>query len=264
MTETIVWIVTGLCVAGAIFLLILGRIKGNLLIVFFDWVSGTLNSGERAFLDFLSVLVPYAVPVIPAYLTYYHTMEMMHFPPWVAGTSAFVVEVLGLTAVTTAIRFYRHNLKYKDSKNRAPFLLAVGVYVFYLVVVLYVNVGLEKLDGARSDAIINAIAAFSLLGVPSGVLVSIRAQHRDILDEREAAKGGNKPKPKNEPKQKYASDFEKEIRAMLAAEHQKSGNILAPREITARLKLDHDKSKGYVSTLTGKWKDENNIKELGF
>ena len=63
--------------------------KKNYLALFFDLISETIAGAERSFLDLLSALVPYCVPVIPAYLTYFHTQNEMGFPVWVAWCSAF-------------------------------------------------------------------------------------------------------------------------------------------------------------------------------
>src|ERR1700690_2020272 len=170
--------------------------KKNLLARFFEFLSETIMGAERAILDFLSALVPYAVPIIPAYLTYYHTIQMMNFPVWVAWTTAFVVEVLGLASVATAVRFYQHNRnveldkeKYKLDKNKArleknkaPFWIAALGYLFYIAVVLAVNVKLEIVANPRSMGVITATGLFSLLSFPSGVLISIRAQFGEMLE----------------------------------------------------------------------------------
>lgn len=160
----------------------------NFLASLFDGVSDTLNGAERSILDFVSMFVPWAVPIIPAYLTFFHTKDMMQFPEWVAWTAAFVVEALGITAVSTAIRFWKNNQQYKSQQEKAPFWLAVGVYVFYIAVVLTVNVLLEVTAGTRSGTVILAIGLFSLLSFPSGVLISIRAQFREQLEDREERK----------------------------------------------------------------------------
>jgi hypothetical protein len=229
---------------------------------FFEWLSNVINGAESSFLNFLGALVPYAVPVIPAYLTFYHTRDMMDFPDWVAWTAAFAVEVLGMTSVSTAIRFYRHNQKYKREENKAPFKLAMGVYVFYIVVVLVVNIILEIVDGSRNHWVIIAIGLFSLLSFPSGVLVSIRAQYRDFLEDREAQRIGGGKKPIHRPN--HASDHKDAIRSLLENEYASSGRILSPKEITASLKLDHDKAKGFVSTFTKNWKSEKGIGSIEF
>lgn len=159
--------------------------KQNYLANVFETISNIINGAERSFLDLMSAVVPYAVPIIPAYLTYYHTMNEMGFPRWIALTAAFVTEVLGITSVSTAIRFQRHNTIYKDTKNKAPFGLAIITYVFYISVVLSVNVLLEITTGTRSPAVIWAIGLFSLLSLPSAVLISIRAQYAEMLEERQ-------------------------------------------------------------------------------
>jgi hypothetical protein len=159
--------------------------NNNFLASMFDAISDTLNGAERSILDFVSIFVPWAVPIIPAYLTFFHTRDMMNFPPWVAWTAAFVVEALGITAVSTAIRFWKNNTLYKSQQEKAPFWLAVGVYVIYIVIVLTVNVLLEITAGSRSGIVILAIGLFCLLSLPSGVLISIRAQFREQLEDRE-------------------------------------------------------------------------------
>lgn len=229
----------------------------------FEFLAKVLNGMERGIIDFISAFVPYAVPVIPAYLTFYHTRDMMDFPAWVAWTAAFVVEALGLASVATVVRFYLHNKRYKSEQNRAPFWIALGVYIFYIVIVIVVNVILEIVADTRGGFIITAIALFSLLSFPSGVLISIRTQYREMLDEKEANK---KPKNNDMPQvvketrgKKPASHYQPQILAMLEAEYEKNQRVLTPKEITARLKLDHNNSKGYVSTTTSKWMSEKGI-----
>ena len=140
---------------------------------------------------------------------------MMGFEIWVAWTAAFVTEVLGITSVSTAIRFYRHNAIYaaqaaanasqpaaqdvkknkvkvnaaaakknKNAKNKAPFGLAVFTYAFYLAIVLSVNVLLLIESQSKTSAVIWAIGLFSMLSVPSGILISIRSQFGEMLEEK--------------------------------------------------------------------------------
>lgn len=162
--------------------------KTNILEKIFRWISDTINGGERAVLDALSAVVPYTTASIPAYLTFDHTLNQMNFPANIAILAAFTVEVLGVTAVSTAIRFWQWNTNHSNKAERAPFILAVGTYAFYIVLTLSVNVILEIAAKQRSGAVIWAIALFSLLSIPSGVLISIRAQFGEMLeDKREKA-----------------------------------------------------------------------------
>lgn len=113
---------------------------------------------------------------------------MLEFPTWLGWTNAFVIESLGLASVATAIRFYRNNKTYKSDKERAPFSLAIFVYVFYLVITISLNVVLEIVSGTRGGWIIFSIAMFTLLSVPSGILISIRSLYTEMLQERDERK----------------------------------------------------------------------------
>ena len=64
--------------------------KVNYLATIFEAISETIAGAEKSFLDLLSAIVPWAVPVIPAYLTYFHTMREMEFPSWVAYTLSLI------------------------------------------------------------------------------------------------------------------------------------------------------------------------------
>ena len=158
--------------------------KTNILEKIFRWISDTINGGERAILDALSTIVPYTTASIPAYLTYTHTLNQMDFPANIATLAAFTVEVLGVTAVSTAIRFWQWNKTHVQEKDRAPFWLAVSTYAFYVLTVLSVNVILEVYAKQRAPAVIWAIGLFSLLSIPSGVLISIRAQFGEMLETK--------------------------------------------------------------------------------
>ena len=237
----------------------------NILGYFFGFIADLITGAEKSFLDFLGALVPYCVPVIPAYLTFYHVQQEMGFPVWVAGTAAFVVETLGMASVSTAIRFWYHNARYKKDENKAPFELAIAVYLFYIVVVITVNVILEIVTGTRTGWIIVAIALFTLLSVPSGVLIAIRAQYSEVLEQIGNRYHKNTIQPMTTAPQsgtlreKHASDYRDRIVSMLDAEFSKSGQVLTPKQITSRLKLEHSRNKGFVSTLTKAWREGKGI-----
>lgn len=147
----------------------------------FDKITNAVNEAENSFVNFLSALAPWGVPIIPAYLTYWHTNVDLKFPSWVAWTAAFVVEVLGLASMRTAIRFWEHNKRYTKDSNRAPVGLAISTYLFYLIVILTVNVILDIQKGVIWINVL-AIGLFSLLSLPAGLLIAIRAQHSELLE----------------------------------------------------------------------------------
>lgn len=261
----------------------------NLLVVFFQFLSKTINGGEKAIVDLISALVPYLVPIIPAWLMYYHAEHDMGFSHNIAITAGAVVEGLGLASVATAVRFFLYNRRFKkDAKtknpNKAPFWAAMGVYAFYVVVVMLVNVIMEAnstAESGRSGWTITAIALFSLLSFPSGLLVALRVGFAEMLEERASARRGSGESPAGgesdedtnakgkKIKQKHASDYQPQIVAYLDKVYKNENRVPLPAEISARFKLDNEKAKGYISTETGKWRQANNVpkdpqKPMGF
>lgn len=253
-----------------------GRKSGNPLNDFFRSISDTANGAETAFLDLLSVAVPYLVPIIPASLTYKHTIDQMGFNSKVAFTAAFVVEVLGTASVATAIRFYRWNQKYKDIKKKAPLWLAITVYAVYIIITITVNVILEIVSKSHTGWVIVAIALFSLLSFPSSVLVSIRTQFREMLEDINGKKPSNNDggqgtdtgagaevqtnqQTADGVKIKHASDYKDQITATFDKHYKKTGKILKLTVISNKFGLDHEKSKGSISDIRNKWMDANGI-----
>lgn len=243
----------------------------SLLNFVFRLLADLFNDAEKSFQDFLMAIVPYAVPIIPAYMTVDHVRKYMDFPAWVAYTAGFVVEAFGITSITTAIKFYYHNRKYKTGENKAPFLPALLSYLTYVLIVVVTNIVLEIVAGTRNGMVIFSISLFTLLSVPSGVLIAIRTQYSQVLESIETKY--HKPKnnkPNNVPTpapseggtyrdEKPASAYHDKIIGYLDAEYKKSGAVLTPKQITTRLKINHANNKGYVSATTKKWKEQNGI-----
>jgi hypothetical protein len=86
------------------------------------------------------------------------------------------------------------------------------VYIFYIVVTITLNVVLEIVDGSRGGWIIFSIGLFTLLSIPSGVLISIRSLYTEMLEERddrkEERKAAKQPRPRwnNAPSLQHNSD----------------------------------------------------------
>lgn len=148
----------------------------------FESITRFLNGIEDSFVNALSAVVPWFVPIIPAYLTFYHTYTDLRFPPWVAWTTAFVVEVLGLASMRTTVKFYEHNRHYTSEERKAPTKITLLIYTSYLTVVLVVNVLLDIKNGVVWWNVL-AVGLFSLLSVPAAMLISVRAQHAELLQK---------------------------------------------------------------------------------
>lgn len=234
----------------------------------FDNITNFVNGVEDSLINLISAVILWMVPTIPAYLTYFHLLVDLKFPKVIAGIGAAVVEFLGLASVRTAIKFWAHNQRYSTQYKRAPFILVIATYVFYIVVVLSVNVILDwgKIEASHEWA----IALFSLLSVPSGYLMSARAQHteleRKIADDNAKAaatrKENKQQKKEEEPPKIYASSKRQEIIDLLEVIWQSEHRIAGGKELASRLQLDADTSKSYVWSLTKTWKETHpEIKE---
>lgn len=226
-----------------------------------------VNGAEGAWMNFISAIVPYGVSFIPASMTYDHVISQLNFSPALAWDAGIVIELFGVVAMHTIIKFWQNNKKYTSEKSekKAPLGLAIFSYSFYLAIVLIVNVVLEIMAGQKDFWGILAIALFSLLGIPSGVLVAIRSQHQEMLVNRFVRpSGGNLPVVPQEIKerrQKKASAYKAKMLSMLDEAYDKNGHVLELTEITAKLKLDHDKAKGFVSTTRTEWMNSKGIQK---
>lgn len=128
-------------------------------------------------IDVLAAYSPLLATLIPAYLTYQNTHTHLGFDRWIAFASAAAVEVLGISAVHTAVSFYQYNTSLtRKTDQRSPFVLALITAVFYIAIVLIVNVGL---DAAHQTDLMNVIAAgtLSLLSMVGALIIAVRSQH---------------------------------------------------------------------------------------
>jgi hypothetical protein len=173
---------------------------------FFDRATRFVNQFEDSFVNFISVIIPWGVPLIPAVILFDHLIKI-GWRPWVAFVAAAVVEGLGLATVNTYFRFERHNKRYKDQKNKMPVWVVIVAYVWYLVIVLFVNVVFDIVAGVSWERII-AITAFSTLSLPASALISVRGMFSEWKSEHEQ-RYERKPKEANEtnePQEKDANE----------------------------------------------------------
>lgn len=248
------------------------------LIKTLEYLTNLINQGEETVINAVSTIVPWLVPVVPAYLTYSHALNKteLNFPQWVAICVGLVVESLGLTSMYRIFQFQEYNRKYKDDGKKAPVIYPIGTYVFYLVVILLVNVVLDYQNGVKVANIV-AIGLLSLLSIPAGILISVQAQHTERKAEAERIRLERKKErdeakrlkllqsqQQNIPQQApapsaNASQYKADIWALLDRVWDDEHRVLSPKEISIALKLDHNKAKGYISTQTSVWKQQNNI-----
>ena len=142
------------------------------------------NALETTLADNVAATVPWLAPLIPAAIAYDHMASVLLFDPWLAFVGAAVVELLGLSTVTTAVQFWQYNIAGDSAKpkpeRRAPFGMAFAAAAFYFLVVITVNVLLDEAGGTARLA----KALLSTLSIVGALTVAIRSQHRRRVDEQ--------------------------------------------------------------------------------
>ena len=150
----------------------------------FERLRQLTNETEATVIGLVAATIPWLAPIIPAYVAYQNMLSVLGFAPWLSFLGALVVEFLGLSSIHTAVQFWDYNRTRRKVDEAAPVYVAAAVGAFYLAVVLTVNV---ILDNAPVDQLI-AKALLSLISVPAGVTLAIRAQHSRQLLQVEAEK----------------------------------------------------------------------------
>ena len=142
------------------------------------------NALETTLADNVAATVPWLAPLIPAAIAYDHMASVLLFDPWLAFVGAAVVELLGLSTVTTAVQFWQYNIAGDSAKpkpeRRAPFGMAFAAAAFYFLVVITVNVLLDEAGGT----VRLAKGLLSTLSIVGALTVAIRSQHRRRVDEQ--------------------------------------------------------------------------------
>lgn len=170
----------------------------------FYTIDGIVDVLEGTTVNTVSALSPWLAPVAPATLVYLRLISKMQFSNGQALIVALVIEFIGLSSVSTIIRFWQHNKYYsylaKDGglkvsrKKSVPVELPVATFVFYLVIVLSVTVLLELPIAEQHLKWLRVITVFlvSMLSVPAAIIVASRAMYKSVLKEIDGLRNNQK------------------------------------------------------------------------
>jgi hypothetical protein len=163
---------------------------------------------EGLLIDQIAATSPWLAPLLPAFMTWSSMTTRLGFPQWVALAGAGVVELLGLSAVTTTVQFWDFNANRRA--NRAPVFVSGLTAGFYLAVVLTVNVIMDTSPVEEKWAKV----LLSSLSVCAALVLALRAGHARRMDAAELER----------QERKEARLLLKEIRK----EAENSGNLPEP------------------------------------
>lgn len=163
------------------------RDESNLKLNIFDRFVNWYNSLEFSLGNVAASVMSILPPLIAAWMTFDNTQTYLSFGVYQAFVTAVVAEGLGYSSLSTAVMFYtseRERRRQKDTASPAMMgsaLLAAFAFVFYLVVIITVNVLLER-QFDEAGNLVNGIeviarAALTSLTIPGGLIYALRAQN---------------------------------------------------------------------------------------
>jgi hypothetical protein len=254
------------------------KIVNEAIDLFFEWVSSLIG-------NIASNIAPLLAGILPAFMTYYHVINVLHYPPWVAWCAAGLTEFLGLGAGQELMEVWAHNRKYKDEKAKMPWLNSGAAAVWYILIIVVFNVILEAAPNSMFWKI-TAQALFATLAIAGYALFSAKTLRkewkkersesiRERREERTRARGEHSErKEQNDPallnkteRPEHASKYAELIESILERKWQATGKVPGGAEIVRALNeehsanLDRAKASGYIATLTKNWKTSKNIKD---
>lgn len=208
----------------------------NGVVKLFRWIFETLDAivdiFEHTVVNTVSALSPWLAPLAPAILVYFGLTQILNFPIYVAIPIAAVIEFIGLSSVSTGMKFWAHNKRYTAHQYKVPLWIPISTFVFYLSAVLTLNVILDVSGDWRSLA---AKIVLSLLSVPAVFVLASRSMLKDIKGEISSkySKSGKRKVSENLPKEQERSEsslgkFPKDWRQL--SDEQKYAVHIAERE----------------------------------
>lgn len=161
-----------------------------------------IQVSERMLIDNVAATVPWLAPLSPAYMIWDNAQKLLAWPVQMAWIVAAAVEGLGLSVISTAFMLWK--------EKRSTVWVAIVTAVFYFMVVIVVNVGLEL-----GTPIWIAKALLSLLSVPAVVTMALRAGNAQE-SEQEAVKTEKEVEEKRQVEEReYQRKLEAEEREHL-------------------------------------------------
>lgn len=194
----------------------------------FDRFNNWVQNIEFSVVNVIATIAPWLSPLAPAYLSFIHMIEYLHFPVWLAWTVAANVEMLGLATVHTMLTFWSHNRNYTTDKNRVPTLIPLGTFIFYLSIVLTINVMIEIVRFGYSPVVL-AQGLLTLMTVPASVTLSIRAVFKE---KKESIRQSNLQKRQHAGNSGTMAISREDWRSVSHEDRMKIA-VMTPKEIAA-------------------------------
>jgi hypothetical protein len=151
--------------------------------VFNEWMANV----ESSIIAVIATVIPWMTPIAPAVMTYQHATETLEFHPIVALAVAATVEALGFASLYLMVTFILFNKKNRAKYKAAPTWSVGFAFLFYLAIIVVSNVLLDAFKGTEyiQWVVIAVKALFTLMAIPGGIVVVVRAAHHDLIRQAE-------------------------------------------------------------------------------
>lgn len=213
----------------------------------FDNANDFIRSAESSIVNLISAIAPWAAPLAPAYMAFFHMRDRLEFPFWVAFALSGVIEILGLSTVSTILAFWNYNRKAAKT-NKAPVLVPLVAFLFYLSVVLTLNVLLE-LPNQSVWLEISARALLTLLSIPAALILAVRTMHTDMIANLKAERAEHKAERAERNRTKADTEPDTDRTDDRKSEMLPVYDISERTELTAEM-IDHLKNGHTPETLS--------------
>ena len=157
-----------------------------------------LDKLETQAVDFVARFSPWLAPLPTAYLTATATVEHLAWPQAVGIIAGVIVEALGLSSVSTALKLREYNATRRkipddweptDKNGRrktyrgivdppAPFKLTIITAVVYFGAVTFLTVALDTAPNLATYAPL----VFPVMSLAGAIVLAVRADHKRRLD----------------------------------------------------------------------------------
>lgn len=240
----------------------------------FEKINNWIRNVEGSVVNLLSSIAPWGAPLPAAYMSFTHMDTVLKFPVIVSVPVAAVIEILGFATVSTILSFWSHNRHYTDETKQAPIGLTIAAFVFYLAIVLTMNVLIDATTGTSSAgiAIIAVRALLTLMSIPAALVLAVRTQHHEMLNDFDDKKRERafkrqygdswfemmygKPSSGSSPssqRTREPSEKSLEVKQFISAYFENNNKVPSLQEIMNSNKV----VKSYASTLRSEWIKEH-------
>ena len=159
-----------------------------------DWTG----QAEEMATDALAALGPWLAPIPSAALVTKASVAHLGWSDGLGLVAGAIIEILGLTATSTALTLWSYNEGRRKSDPSAPFGLAVVLVGFYYVS----TVGLTVLLDIAPDLARYAPVIFPTLALVGTVNLALRAQHKRRVETIQADKARRRESRKTKTSEK--------------------------------------------------------------